>query len=58
MGSKRAIQYTVRGIPERVDAALRREANAQGISLNQATLRTIARGLALHEQPGDTILSC
>jgi len=47
MGSSRTTQYTVRGIPQRVDAALRRKAKQQGISLNQATVDAIAHGLGL-----------
>jgi hypothetical protein len=36
------MQYTVRGIPVAVDAALRRRARAAGTSLNDVTIRTLA----------------
>ena len=41
------MQYTLRGIPKRVDDALRRKAKQGGVSLNQAALEAIARGLGL-----------
>ena len=41
------MQYTVRGIPRKVDDALRRKARQEGLSLNQATVQAIAHGLGL-----------
>jgi hypothetical protein len=41
-----SIQYTIRGIPESVDAALRREAEQEGLSLNQVVLRKLSQALA------------
>ena len=41
------MQYTLRGIPKRVDDALRRRAKQEGLSLNQAAVQAIARGLGL-----------
>jgi hypothetical protein len=36
------IQYTVRGIPPDVDAALRRQAKRRGVSLNQLLVEELA----------------
>jgi hypothetical protein len=36
------IQYTVRGIPPEVDAALRRRARQRGVSLNQLLVEELA----------------
>jgi hypothetical protein len=36
------VQYTVRGIPPEVDAALRRRARQRGISLNQLLLEELS----------------
>jgi len=44
------IQYTLRGIPRRVDQALRRKAREEGSSLNQAAIQAIARSLGLAEE--------
>lgn len=38
------MQYTLRNVPEIVDAALRRRAREQGKSLNEVALETLARG--------------
>ncbi len=46
------MQYTLRGITKRVDHALRRKARQEGLSLNQAAVQALARGLGLTgEQP-------
>lgn len=47
MSSKHPIQYTVRGVPAKVDSALRRKAREEGTSLNQAALDALAHGLGL-----------
>ena len=47
MEDKHPVQYTLRGIPSRVDSALRRKAKREGLSLNQAAVRAIAHGLGL-----------
>jgi hypothetical protein len=47
---KRPIQYTLRGIPPRVDEALRRKAKEQGVSLNRAAVQAITHGLGLSEE--------
>ena len=47
MEDKQRLQYTLRGIPQRVDQALRRKARQQGVSLNQAAVEAIAHGLGL-----------
>ena len=38
------MQYTIRGIPDAVDAALRRRARAAGKSLNEAAVDALAEG--------------
>jgi plasmid stability protein len=38
------MQYTLRNVPEIVDAALRRRAREQGKSLNQVAIETLALG--------------
>ena len=50
MKKKHTIQYTLRGIPRRADDALRRMAKEQGVSLNQAALNALARGLGLDDE--------
>ncbi|MDA2930262.1 hypothetical protein MYX84_09990 [Acidobacteria bacterium AH-259-O06] len=51
MASRRGIQYTLRGVPLRVDEALRRKAQQQGKSLNQVALEALASGTGLTEEP-------
>lgn len=51
MGTKSTIQYTVRDVPEEVDGLLRESATMEGVSLNQATLRALERGLGTERQP-------
>lgn len=41
------MQYTIRGIPEAVDAALRERARATGRSLNEAAIDALADGVGL-----------
>jgi hypothetical protein len=43
------MQYTIRGIPEAVDAAIRERARASGKSLNEAAVDALADGLGLGE---------
>ena len=38
------MQYTIRNIPEHLDAALRSSAQRKGKSLNEVTLEALARG--------------
>lgn len=38
------MQYTIRGIPEAVDAALRARARTTGTSLNEATVLALVEG--------------
>lgn len=47
----RKVQYTVRDIPEAADLRLRETAAMEEISLNQAALRALERGLGLAEEP-------
>jgi hypothetical protein len=47
MKEKQNIQYTVRDIPEELDARLRETAAMEEVSLNQSVLRALNRGLGL-----------
>ncbi|MDA0322512.1 MAG: hypothetical protein O2923_07335 [Verrucomicrobia bacterium] len=42
-------QYTIRGVSERLDRVLRERAADYGVSLNEASLKVLARGLGLDE---------
>ena len=44
------MQYTVRGIPEVVDKAVRERAREEGKSLNEVTVEALADGLGLGEE--------
>lgn len=50
-------QLTVRGLGDELGSALRRLANREGISLNQAALRLLRRGAGLADgrEPADTV---
>jgi hypothetical protein len=41
------MQYTIRGIPEAIDAAVRERARAEGKSLNEVAVEALADGLGL-----------
>jgi len=41
------MQYTIRNVPETLDAALRRAAHTQGKSLNEVAIEALARGAGL-----------
>jgi hypothetical protein len=41
------MQYTIRKVPNVLDAALRRSAREQGKSLNEVVIETLARGVAV-----------
>lgn len=43
------MQYTIRNIPDILDATLRRSAREQGKSLNEVTIEALARGAGLGE---------
>jgi hypothetical protein len=45
------MQYTLRGIPERLDLVLRERARAEGKSLNEVALCALADGLGVGSQP-------
>jgi len=51
MEKKPTVQYTVRDVPEELDGLLRESAALEGVSLNQATLRALERGLGSERQP-------
>lgn len=48
---KTTVQYTVRDVPEELDLVLRERAALEEVSLNQATLRAIQRGLGVGSEP-------
>lgn len=43
------MQYTIRNVPEALDAALRRSARKQGKSLNEVAIEALARGSGFNE---------
>lgn len=51
MKEMRKTQYTVRDVSEATDLRLRESATMEDISLNQAVLRALERGLGLAEEP-------
>ena len=51
MAKKSTLQYTVRDVPEDVDCRLRESATLEGVSLNQAALRALQRGLGMEREP-------
>ena len=51
MTQKSTVQYTVRDVPEDVDCRLRESATLEGVSLNQAALRALQRGLGTEREP-------
>ncbi len=44
------MQYTIRGIPDAIDAAVRERAKAEGKSLNDVAVEALAAGLGLGEE--------
>jgi hypothetical protein len=44
------MRYSIRNVPDHLDAALRRLAKEQGKSLSQATVEALARGIGLGDQ--------
>jgi hypothetical protein len=47
------MQYTIRGIPEAIDSAVRERAKAEGKSLNEVAVEALADGLGVGE--GDVV---
>ena len=47
---KQCIHYTIRNVPELLDAVLRRAAREQGKSLNEVRIEALARGVGLGER--------
>jgi hypothetical protein len=45
------MQYTIRNVPEYLDAALRSSAQEQGKSLNEVAIAALIRGAGLNELP-------
>lgn len=44
------MQYTIRNVPDHLDAALRRKAREQGKSLNDVAIEALAQGAGVGEQ--------
>lgn len=44
-------QLTIRRLPGRVDAELRKKAKSEGVSMNSAAIEAIERGLGLADEP-------
>ncbi len=51
MNERQSVQYTIRDVPSEVDIRLRETAALEGVSLNQATLGALARGLGVDGTP-------
>ncbi|MEI6071029.1 MAG: hypothetical protein WCS31_04505 [Verrucomicrobiae bacterium] len=51
MNERHKAQYTVRDIPAALDLRVREAAALEDISLNQAVVRALERGLGLAEEP-------
>jgi hypothetical protein len=51
INKKSKIQHTIRDVPEAVDSRLRQKATSEEISLNQAALQAMERGLGMAGQP-------
>lgn len=45
------MQYTVRNVPDALDAALRRRARERDKSLNETAIEAMARGLGIQGKP-------
>jgi plasmid stability protein len=43
------MRYTIRNVPETLDAALRKSARREGKSLNEVAVQALARGVCLTE---------
>ena len=48
----RCMQYTIRQVPNFLDAALRRRAQQQGKSLNEVAIEALARGAGVSAERG------
>lgn len=51
MKERQKVQYTVRDVPEAIDVRVRETADLEGISLNQAVVQALQRGLGLADEP-------
>jgi hypothetical protein len=47
------MQYTIRGVPEAIDEAIRERARAEGKSLNEVAVEALASGVGVG--PGDIV---
>lgn len=50
---KKPTQYTIRGIPERLDHKLRETADQHGFSINAAAVAALSKGLGLTDMPAE-----
>ena len=50
MKKRRAIQYTIRQVPERVDMILREKAGHDHASINETALKCLSQGLGVAEE--------
>ena len=51
MSQRQSIQYTIRKVPPRVDAALRRRATEKGVSLNEVAIEALRQAVNLVDEP-------
>ena len=51
MDDRQKMQYTIRGVSERMDKVLRERSAKYGTSLNEETLKALERGLGLGDEP-------
>jgi hypothetical protein len=51
MMARKRTQYTIRGVPDRVDHLLREKADHNKVSLNEAALEALSHGLGVEEAP-------
>ena len=50
MKRRHTTQHTIRGMPPRVDEALRRKARQEGMSLNRTAIAALAQGLGVADE--------
>jgi hypothetical protein len=51
MKKKQKLQYTIRDVPKAADLRLREVAASEDLSLNEAAVRALERGLGLQGEP-------
>lgn len=50
MKSNASIQYTLRQVPARIDRSLRQKSRQAGLSLNEAAIDALSKGLGLEDE--------